>query len=109
MLPFKSKYEIRINRREEVGIKKLKNSKAFHSQTIGDVHENLEDYNPTKKRMEANKKLNPIASELFLRGRNPSISLIFISQSYFKVPKTIKVNATHYFIMKKQTKENFNR
>ena len=50
--------------------------------------------------MEANKKLNHIVTELFLRGRKLDVSLVFISQSYFKVPKTISLNATHYFIMK---------
>ena len=50
--------------------------------------------------MEANKKLNPINTELFLRGRKLNISLAFISQSYFRIPKTIRLNATHYFIMK---------
>ena len=37
---------------------------------------------------------------MFLRGRKLNISLVFISQSYFTVPKTIRLNATHYFIMK---------
>ena len=50
--------------------------------------------------MECNNKLRPIITELFLRGRKLNISLVFISQSYFKVPKTIRLNATHYFIMK---------
>ena len=50
--------------------------------------------------MESNKKLSPIVTELFLRGRKLNILLVFISQSYFKVPKTIRLNATHYFIMK---------
>ena len=50
--------------------------------------------------MECNRKLNPIVTELFLRGRKLNISLVFISQSYFKVPKTIRLNATHYFIIK---------
>ena len=50
--PFKSKYQVLVNRREKVGIKNLKNPKAFidYSQKIDDVYENLEDYNPTKKR-----------------------------------------------------------
>ena len=47
--------------------------------------------------MESNKKLSPNITELFLIGRKLSISLVFISQSYFKVPKTIRLNATHYF------------
>ena len=50
--------------------------------------------------MKSNKNLSPIATELFLRRRKLNISLIFISQSYFKVPKTIRLNTTHYFIMK---------
>ena len=103
-----------INGRENVGIKKLKNPKVFidYSQTIDDVYENLEDYNPTKKRVvlivfddkianiESNKKVRPIVTELNLRGRKSNISLVFVSQSYFKVSKTIILNATRYFIMK---------
>ena len=50
--------------------------------------------------MEANKKLSPVITELFLRGRKLNIPLVFISKSCFKVPKTIRLNATHYFIMK---------
>ena len=48
----------------------------------------------------ANKKLTPIDIELSSRDRKLNILLVFISQSYFKVPKTIRMNATHYFIMK---------
>ena len=108
-----SKYQLLINRREKVGTKKLKNPKASidYSQTTDDVYENLEDYNPTKKRrmvivfddmiadMKSKKKLSPIVTELFLRGKKLNISLVFILQSYFKVPKTIKLNATQYFFM----------
>ena len=47
-----------------------------------------------------NKKLNPIITELFLRGRKPNISIVFITQSYFKVPKDVRLNSTHFFIMK---------
>ena len=100
--------------REKVGTKKLKNSKTFieYSQTTDDVYESLEDYNPTRRRkvsivfddmiadIKANKKLSPIVTELFLRGRKLKISLTFISQTYFKVSKTIRLNATHYFIKK---------
>ena len=111
--PFESKYQLLINGRENVEIENLKNPKTFiyYSRKIDDVCENLEDYNPTKKRgvlivfdymivdMESNKKLSPYVIELFLRGRKLNSSLVFISQSYFKVPKTIRLNATHYFIM----------
>ena len=50
--------------------------------------------------MEVNKNVIAIVIELFLRGRKLNISLVIISQTYFKVPKTIRVNATHYVIMK---------
>ena len=50
--------------------------------------------------MLSNKKLNPIVTELFIRGRKLNISLVFISQSYFAVPRKIRINSTHYFIMK---------
>ena len=50
--------------------------------------------------MESNKKLSPIVTELFLRGRKLNISFVFISQFYFKGPKTIKLNVTNYFFLK---------
>ena len=50
--------------------------------------------------MESYKKLSHIVTELFLRRRKPNISLVFMSLSYYKEPKTIRLNATHYFIMK---------
>ena len=49
---------------------------------------------------ESNKKLSLIVTELFLRVRKLNTLLLFISQSYFKVPETMRLNATHYFIMK---------
>ena len=107
--PLESKYQLLINGREKVGIRNLKNPKPCidYSQTIDDVYENLEDYNPTNKRrvlivfndmitdMESNRKLSPTVTELFLRGTKLNISLVFISQSYFQVLKTIRLNATH--------------
>ena len=47
-----------------------------------------------------NKKINPVVTELFIRGRKLNISLVFITRSYFKVPKDIRLNTTHFFIMK---------
>ena len=47
-----------------------------------------------------NKRLNPIVTKLFIRGRELNISLVFITQSYFAVPKHFRLNSTHYFIMK---------
>ena len=50
--------------------------------------------------MLSNKKRNPIVTELFIKGRKLNISLVFIVQSYFKVPRNIRLNSTHYFVMK---------
>ena len=72
----------------------------------------LVDYNPDKENkipivfndmiadMIYNKKLNSIVTELFIRGRKLNISIVFITQSYFKVPKGVRLNTTHFFIMK---------
>ena len=77
-----------------------------------DVYKNIEDYNLGRERkilivfddmiadMINNKKLNPIVTELFIRGRKLNISIVFITQSYFKVPKDVRLNSTHFFIMK---------
>ena len=106
--PFAAKYQLF----EKVGIKQT-NQVIFiyYSQTIDHFYENLEDFNATKKRkvlivfddtiadMEANKKLSPVVTELFLRVREINISLVFISQSFFKVLKSIRLNTTHCFIM----------
>ena len=47
-----------------------------------------------------NKKLDSIATELFIRGRKLNISLVSVTQSYFKVPKDVRLNTTHFFITK---------
>ena len=47
-----------------------------------------------------NKASNPIVTELFIRGRKLNISLVFMTQSHFAVPEDIRLNYTHYFIMK---------
>ena len=79
---------------------------------MDDIYKNIEEHNPIKKRkilmefddifayMLSNKKFNPIVTELFIRGRKLNISLVFITQSYFAVPKNIRLNSTHYFVMK---------
>ena len=78
----------------------------------GDVYQNIEEYNPNKKRkilivfddmidtMLSNKNLNPIVTRLFTRGRKWNISLVFITQSYFVVPKNVRPNSTQYFVLK---------
>ena len=77
-----------------------------------DVYKNIDNYNLNKENkilivfddiiadMINNKKLNSIVTEFFIRCRKLSISLVFISQSCFKVPKDVRNNSTHFFIMK---------
>ena len=77
-----------------------------------DIYKNIDEYNEDKERkilivlddmianVINNKKLNSIITELFIRGRKLNISLVFITQSYFKVPKDVRLNSTHFFIMK---------
>ena len=47
-----------------------------------------------------NKNLNPVVTELFIRGKKLNISFVFITLSYFTVSKNIRLNSTHYFVMK---------
>ena len=55
------------------------------------------------------KKLNPIVIESFTWGRNLNFSLAFITESYFAVPKDLRLNSTHYFVMKIAQNESFNK
>ena len=104
-------YQYLINKREKVGLNHFNDPKAFmeYSNDMQDVYKNIEDYNPIKKRkvliifddmiadmINNNNKLNPIVTELFIRGRKLNISIIFITQSYFKVPKDVRLNSTHF-------------
>ena len=103
-----------INKREKVGLNHFNDPKAFmeYSNDMQDVYKNIEGYNLMKKRkilivfddmiadMINNNKLNPIVTELFIRGRKFNISIVFITQSYFKVPKDVRLNSAHFFIMK---------
>ena len=92
----------------------MNDSKAFIelSSEMDDIYKNIEEYNPNKRGkilivfddmiadMLSNKKLNPKVTELLIRGRKLNISLVFITQFYFVVSKTIRLNSTHYFVMK---------
>ena len=112
--PYQVKYQYLINKREKVGLDHFKDPKVFmeYSNDMEDVYKNTENYNSGKKRkilivfddmtadMINNKKLNPVVIELFIRGRKLNISILFITQSYFKVPKDVRLNSIHFFIMK---------
>ena len=111
---FEAKYQHLINKREKIRLNHYDDPKAFieYSNDMQDVYKNIDEYNPDKENkilivfddmiadMINNKKLNSIVTELFIRGRKLNISLVFITQSYFKVPKDVRLNSTHFFIMK---------
>ena len=112
--PYEAKYQFLIKKREDAGTKHFNDSKAFmeYLNKMFDIHKNIKDYNPNKKRkilivfddmiadMLSNKKPNLMVTELFIRGRKLNISLVFITQYYFAMPRDIRLNYTHYFIMK---------
>ena len=103
-----------INKREGVGINRFNDPKAFieYSNDMRNVYKNINYYNPDTENkilivfddmiadMIQNKKLNSVVTELFIRGRKLNISLVFITQSYFKVPKDVRLNTSHFFIAK---------
>ena len=108
------KYQFLIKKRENVGIKYLNDPSAFieYSNTMDDVYNNIDDCNPKRKikilivfddmiaDIMTNKKFQAIIKELFIRCRKLNISLFFVTQSYFSVPKEARLNSTHYLIMK---------
>ena len=116
--PYESKYQYLINKREGVGINHFNDPKAFidYSNDMHDVSKNIDEYNPYKEDkilivfddmiadMIHNKKLNSIVTKLFIRGRKLNIYLVFITQSYFKVPKEVRLNTIHFFIAKMPNK-----
>ena len=79
---------------------------------MNDVYENINDHNPKKDKnvlivfddmilhIITNKQFQAIIKELFIRCRKLNISLVFITQSYFSIPKDVKLNSTHYLILK---------
>ena len=92
----------------------VRDPEAFieYSNDMGDVYKNINYENPDKKNkilivfdeivadMIHNKKLDSIVTELLLRGRKLNISLAFITQSSFNVPKDVRLNTTHFFFGK---------
>ena len=115
------KYEFLIKKRDGVGVKYCNDLNAFIEcpNTMDDVYKNIDGYNPNTERkffivfddmianIMTNKKFQAIVKELFIRCRKLNILLVFIPQSYFSVPKNVRLNVTHYLVMKLTTKENY--
>ena len=104
----------KINKRESVGINHFNDPQAFieYSDDMHGIYINIDDHNLDKENKILivfddiiadtihNKRLNSIVTELFIRGRKLNISLVFITQSYFKLPKDVRLNTSHFFVAK---------
>ena len=110
--PYEAKYQFLINKRENTGLKQSNDPKAFseYSNDMQDVYKNIEKHNIGIKRkilivfddvitdMINNKTLNPVVTELFIRGRKLNISIVFNTQLYFIVPKDVRLTSTYFFV-----------
>ena len=114
------KYEILIKKHENAGTKYLNDPNAFIKcfNTMDDVYENINDYNPSRKgkilivfhdmivEIITNREFKAIIKELFIRCRKLSISLAFITPSCFSVPKDVRLNSTQCLMMKINNKRD---
>ena len=111
--PYEAKYQYLIKIREKVGIGHHNDPRAYieYSNNMHDVYKNIGEYNPDPENktivfgdmiadMIKNRKSDSIVTELFITGRKLNISIVFITQSYFKVPKDVSLNISHFFIKK---------
>ena len=103
-----------IKKRKNVGTKYCNDPNTFIEclNRMDDVYQNIDAYNPNSKRktffvfddlianIMSNKKFQDIIRELFIRCRKANILLVFITQSYFSIPKDVRLNSIHYLIMK---------
>ena len=108
------KYKLLIDKREKTGLKNLNDKNAFieYSNTMDHILSDIEDYNKKRKRkiliifhdmishVMSDKKAQQILKDLFIRCRKLNISLCFLTQSYFSVPKDVRLNCTHYILFK---------
>ena len=112
------KYQLLIDKREKAGLKNLNDPNAFieYSNSMDGILETIEDCNKKRKRkvlivfddmishVMSNKKAQQVLKELFIRCRKLNISLCFLTQSYFSVPKDVRLNCTHNIIFKLNNK-----
>ena len=99
--PYEEKNQVSIKKPEVVGLKHCNDRKAFIecSIDIDDVYENIEEYNPNKE-CKICLKCNITCTELLNRDKKVNVFVVFITQSYFAVPKNIRLISTHLFGMK---------
>ena len=106
---YEAKYQFLINKRESKGLKHLKASKGFieYLNDMTDIYKNIEEYHPNRKckiliafnnmnaDMLSSKKLNPLATELFIKCKTLNISPVLITQSYNAISKNFRLTSTH--------------
>ena len=117
------KYEYFINKREQAGKKNLNDPHAFieYSDDTNDVLDDINNYNKNRDKkvlivfddmiadIEYNKNFKRIIKELFYRARKINVSIVFITQSYFRALKDARLNSTHYILMKIGNKKELKR
>ena len=117
------KYQFLINKKEQVGIKNLNDPHAFieYSNDMDDVINDINNHNKNRDKkviivfddmianIEYNKKFKRIIKELFYGARKINVSIVFITQSYFRALKDARFNSTHYIIMKIGNKRELKR
>ena len=105
------------------GINHFSDSTAFieYSNDMDDVFANIYDYDKKRKRkvlivlddmiadIMSSKKFKAIIKKFFIRCRKLNISIVFITQSYFRTPKDARLNSTHYVIMKIESKKRITK
>ena len=113
------KYQYLINKREQAGIKNLNDPHAFieYSSDMNDVLEDINSHNKKRDKkvliifddmiadIMRSEKFKAIVKELFIRCRKLNISIVFITQSYFRTPKDARLNSTYYILMKISNKK----
>ena len=117
------KYKYLINKREQAGIKNLNDPHAFieYSDDMNDALGDINNYNKNRDKkvlivfddmiadIEYNKSLKRIIKEIFYRARKINVSIVFITQSYFRALKDARLNSTHYILMKIGNKKELKR
>ena len=117
------KYQFLLKKRVNAGVNNYNDPSAFieYSISMDDVFSNIDDYNPKRKRkilivfddmiadIMTNKKFQAIIKDLFIRCRKLNIFLVFITQSYFSVPREARLNSTHHLIMKINNRKVYNK
>ena len=118
-----TKYDYLINKREQAGIKNLNDPQAFieYSDDMNEVLDDINNYNKNRDKkvlivfddmiadIEYDKNFKRIIKELFYRARNINVSVVFITQSYFKALKDARLNITHYILMRIGNKKELKR